>query len=136
MKKLVLAAVFFTMQTLTAFGEDGAEAAIQGTISDQISALQSDDFATAFSFASPTIQYMFGNSQSFGNMVRQGYPMVSRPADVRFLELRELGPLQVQKVLIKDQSGVFHVLEYQMISTRDGWQINGVQLLAPAATGA
>ena len=48
-----------------------------------------DDFATAFTFASPNIQGIFGTHQNFGQMVRSGYPMVWRPADVQYIELRE-----------------------------------------------
>ena len=55
-------------------------------ISEQIDALRADDFATAFTFASPGIQRMFGSPARFGAMVREGYPMVRRPRDVRFLE--------------------------------------------------
>ena len=33
-----------------------------------------------------------------------------------------------QKVLIKDQKGVVHVLGYRMLETDMGWKINGVQL--------
>ena len=53
-------------------------------ISKQIEAFKADDFDTAFSFASPMIQRMFGSASTFGEMVQNGYPMVWRPAEVRF----------------------------------------------------
>ena len=37
---------------------------------------------------------------------------------------------------VTDGDGVPHVLEYQMIPTPEGWQINGVQLLRAPALGA
>lgn len=105
------------------------EPGIEATIDGQIDAFLEDDFARAFTFASPNIQGMFGSSERFGQMVRQGYPMVWRPGDVQFLELREVAGNLWQRVLIRDQAGGMHMLDYQMIETDDGWRINGVQLL-------
>lgn len=105
------------------------EPGIEATIGGQIDAFLEDDFARAFTFASPNIQGMFGSSERFGQMVRQGYPMVWRPGDVQFLELREVAGNLWQRVLIRDQAGGMHMLDYQMIETDDGWRINGVQLL-------
>lgn len=105
------------------------EPGIEATIGAQIEAFLVDDFATAFTYASPNIQGLFGNSENFGRMVRQGYPMVWRPGDVQYLELRDEGGLLWQKVLIRDRQGGLHVLDYQMIRMGDGWRINGVYLL-------
>lgn len=126
----ILAAAILIWPTLS--DADGAlppEPGIEATIGAQIEAFLADDFATAFTFASPNIQGMFGNSDNFGRMVRQGYPMVWRPGDVQFLELRDEGGLLWQKVMIRDQAGGLHVLDYQMIRTGEGWRINGVYLL-------
>ena len=105
------------------------EADIQSTISSQIEAFLADDFGQAFTYASPNIQGLFGSPERFGSMVQQGYPMVWRPDDVRYLELRERGGSLWQKVQITDQGGGLHILDYQMIETENGWKINGVQLL-------
>lgn len=105
------------------------EAGIKATIGAQIDAFKSDDFARAFTYASPNIQGMFGSSENFGRMVRNGYPMVWRPGDVQFLELHEEGGRIWQKVMIRDRQGKLFVLDYQMIETADGWRINGVQIL-------
>jgi hypothetical protein len=105
------------------------EAPIRDTIQSQIDAFRADDFATAFTFASPTIKMLFGSAENFGAMVRQGYPMVHRPADVEMQELRDVGGLLWQRVRIVDQQGRAHILDYQMIETPEGWQINGVQLM-------
>lgn len=101
--------------------------AIENVISNQIKALRADDFATAFTFASPMIQGIFGTPENFGTMVRQGYPMVWRPADVQFLELEDIDGALWQSVLIKDQAGRLHVLEYQMVKGETGWKINAVR---------
>jgi hypothetical protein len=113
-----------------------AQSAITATIQNQIDAFLSDDFETAFSFASPNIKQMFGSSERFGSMVRQGYPMVWRPGSVRYLELEEKSGGLYQKVLVTDAQGVPHVLEYQMVETPDGWQINGVRILRAPEVGA
>lgn len=105
----------------------GAE--IEATISAQIEAFKQDDFARAFTFASPSIQGLFQTPDNFGRMVRGGYPMVWRPAEVRYLELKETAGFQFQRVLITDADGASHLLEYQMVNLDGEWKINGVRLL-------
>lgn len=103
--------------------------AIEQTIQSQINAFLADDFATAFTFASPGIQNMFRTPENFGAMVRNGYPMVWRPRDVTFGDLRDLSGALWQEVILTDQTGQRHVLAYQM-EQRDGvWRIAGVQIL-------
>jgi hypothetical protein len=112
------------------------EEPIENTIRSQIDAFQKDDFVTAFTFASPNIQGIFGTPENFGVMVSQGYPMVHRPTRVEMLELREVAGLLWQKVLVTDAEGRGHMLDYQMIETADGWKINGVELLRSDDIGA
>ncbi|NOC83512.1 MULTISPECIES: DUF4864 domain-containing protein [unclassified Ruegeria] len=117
-------------------GAFAQNAEIEANISAQIQAFKADDFATAFTFASPSIQRLFQNPDNFGAMVRNGYPMVWRPSDIRFLELREIAGALWQKVMIADANGRVHILDYQMIPLEDGWKINGVQLLGNADPAA
>ncbi|WP_298850436.1 DUF4864 domain-containing protein [uncultured Ruegeria sp.] len=119
-----------------ASGAFAQNAEIEANIAAQIQAFKADDFAKAFTFASPNIQQLFQNPDNFGAMVRNGYPMVWRPADVRFLELREIAGALWQKVMITDGNGRFHILDYQMIPLEGGWKINGVQLLVNADPAA
>lgn len=119
-----------------AFPAIAQEDPIQQTIQNQLNALKADDFATAFTFASPTIKGIFGTADNFGLMVRQGYPMVHRPADVKMLDLRDVAGNLWQRVMITDEQGRTHLLDYQMVETPDGWQINGVQLLPSVGVGA
>ena len=135
MRRLLIGPLVALLLAGAAVAQD-ARSAITGTIQSQIEAFLADDFDTAFTFASPTIKRLFGDSERFGLMVRQGYPMVWRPADVRYLELDTMGPFQLQRVLITDAEGVPHLLEYQMIQTADGWQINGVRILEAPQAGA
>ncbi len=101
---------------------------IRAVISAQIAAFEADDFDTAFTFASPTIQSIFGSAQNFGTMVKSGYPMVWRPDDLKFLALEERGGLLWQDVLVRDSQGALHILEYQMQQGDSGWKINGVNI--------
>jgi hypothetical protein len=112
-----------------------ANDAVSQVIRDQIAAFQTDDFATAFTFASPTIKQLFGTAERFGQMVQQGYPMVYRPADVTMLDQRVQGDTTIQRVRIRDASGQTHVLDYQMVPTDGGWQINGVQFVRQLDAG-
>ncbi len=133
MRRLLLAV---SLSAGLASGAFAQNAEIEANISAQIKAFKADDFATAFTFASPNIQRLFGDPDNFGVMVRRGYPMVWRPAEVRFLELREISGALWQKVMITDGDGRVHLLDYQMIQQEGRWKINGVQLLGnsdPAA---
>ena len=109
--------------------------AIEQTIQSQIDAFLADDFATAFTFASPGIQGMFGTPENFGAMVRQGYPMVWRPSDVTFGDLREIAGALWQRVVVTDANGTLHYLDYRMEQVDGQWRISGVQILpAPQVT--
>lgn len=109
---------------------------IPDVIRDQISAFQVDDFSAAFDYASPTIKRLFGTPERFGQMVQNGYPMVYRSAEVQMLDLRDMGAARVQRVMIRDGGGRLHFLDYQMVPSADGWQINGVQIVRDAQVGA
>lgn len=116
-------------------GAAAQQVEIEGTIGSQIEAFKADDFEQAFTFATPTLQRLFQTPQNFQRMVTQGYPMVWRPAEVRYLDLREYEGSVFQKVQITDAKGFVHLLMYQMQQTDAGWRIAGVQLLqAPGAS--
>jgi hypothetical protein len=119
-----------------AFADEARNPDIEATINNQLQAFTADDFATAFTFASPFIKGIFGTPENFGAMVTQGYPMVADPGNVRMLELRQVAGGLWQRVMITDQAGSTHMLDYEMIETPEGWQINGVQLLPPVGIGA
>lgn len=118
-----------------AMGASAQQAEIEGTISSQIEAFKVDDFEQAFTYATPTLQQLFQTPSNFERMVTNGYPMVWRPAEVRYLELKEYEGEMWQKVQIIDQKGFAHLLLYRMQQTPEGWRIGGVQILkAPGAT--
>ncbi|MDE4274037.1 DUF4864 domain-containing protein [Phaeobacter gallaeciensis] len=102
---------------------------ITGVIGAQIEAFRDDDVTRAFGFASPRIRSLFGTPERFGEMVERGYPMVLRPNQVRYLELREVAGNLWQRVLITDQDGRLHLLDYQVVGGGGDWKINAVQIL-------
>lgn len=124
------AAAFLTTSALAQSTE------IEGVIGSQIEAFKADDFVSAFEFAAPSIRGIFRTPENFGRMVTQGYPMVWRPAEVTYLDLRQQGPGYIQTVRIKDADGAVHYLAYAMIETSAGWKINGVQVLQAPGVSA
>lgn len=133
MRRGLLALVLWCVATVGVLAQSQE---IQTTIDAQIDAFLVDDFDTAFTYASPSIRGLFGTSDNFGRMVRDGYPMVWRPAEVQYLELREVAGSLWQRVMIIDAAGRAHLLDYQMIETEMGWKINGVQYLQPPEVNA
>jgi len=124
----------FWLAATSAFAQDSD--AIEDVIGSQLQAFNNRDVSKAWQYASPNIKRLFGSSDNFGMMVQRGYPMVWDNADVRFLELRDVRGNLWQKVMVRDAQGGLHILDYQMIETADGWQINGVQLLPAPDVGA
>ena len=136
MRRLLLSLVLSLLPALSAPAQEARNPAIETIIQQQFDAFRADDVGTAFSFASPNIKGIFGTAENFGMMVRNGYPMVWRPAEVQYLDLREVAGNLWQRVMVTDQAGRTHLLDYQMVQTDQGWQINAVQLLPQAGVGA
>lgn len=107
-------------------------AAIQRVISDQIAAFRRDDGEAAFSFASPGIQRMFGNAETFMAMVRGGYQPVYRPRAFAFQDLVIIDGHLVQPVAVVGPDGQRVTALYHMERQPDGtWRISGCHLVEP-----
>ena len=132
----VLFAVIFSMLVAQSAIAEERIADIETIIQSQVDAFLDQDTTTAFSYASPGLKRLFGTPERFGQMVQNGYPMVWAPSEIRFLELRRQGALLFQKVLIIDENGAPHVLEYNMMQVEQGWLIDGVEYLAAPPVGA
>ncbi|MCK0149625.1 DUF4864 domain-containing protein [Marivita sp. S6314] len=131
MRKLIIGLALAASVSGAVWAQDvlSPEPAIETTIQNQIDAFLKDDFETAFTFASPSIRNMFGSSDNFGRMVQQGYPMVWRPEDVVFGDLRAIAGGLYQMVIVKDADGALHYLDYRMQQIDGEWRIAGVQIL-------
>lgn len=103
--------------------------AIHGTIQRQLDALARDDGATAFSFAAPAIQRMFGTPENFLHMVHAAYAGLVRPRSVRFVATELVGGEVTQKVLVVTSDGQPIVALFLMDRQPDGqWKILGCVL--------
>ena len=106
--------------------------AIRDVIQGQVDAFQRDDGAGAFGYASPTIRGMFGTSEVFMDMVRQGYQPVYRPLVFDFREIVTLQGQVTQKVHVVGPDGKPVTAFYPMTQLPDGtWRIDGCYLQAP-----
>lgn len=118
-----------------ALGEADRQA-IRSVIEAQLAAFKADDGVTAFGFASPAIQEMFGDPASFLAMVRTGYMPVYRPREVRFQRLIMHQGEPVQLVLLVGPDLEVVTAYYAMQKQDDGsWRINGC-FLQPATDEA
>ena len=135
MRRLLIAAIALLIVTLPVRAEEPADS-IQAVIIAQIDALQANDLPAAFSHASPMIQSKFGNPESFGEMVRIGYPAIWRPARYEMLALTATprGPLQT--VLLQDRQGRFFEAGYEMQQVDGAWRINGVYMKSLPGIGS
>lgn len=109
----------------------------QRIITEQITAFRSDDAATAYSFASPSIKSKFTSSAMFMAMVRTGYPAVYRAKSFSFEGLsKELGdPTQRVKLIGPDGDAWFALYGFQ--KQPDGsWRISAVVVTKAPGTSA
>ena len=107
-------------------------AAIRQVIQAQVDAFRRDDGGAAFSYASPTIQGMFGTPETFMDMVRQGYQPVYRPRAFDFREIVTIHGQPAQKVDVIGPDGRPVTAIYPMRQLPDGsWRIDGCFLQAP-----
>lgn len=87
---------------------------IRAVIEAQLAAFAADDAVKAFSFASPTIQRMFGTPEDFLMMLRTGYPVVYRPSSVLFHPLEVVDGEPIQVVQMSDATGQVWLAVYKM----------------------
>ena len=112
-------------------------AAIRQVIEQQIAAFQRDDGAAAFAYAAPSIQAMFGNSENFMQMVRNGYQPVYRPKEFQFEKLVEVEGKIAQRLRVVGPDGRARLAVYVMERQPDGgWLIGGCVLLDLAEDSA
>jgi Domain of unknown function (DUF4864) len=104
---------------------------VQLVVRAQLAAFAGDDAPRAFSYAAASIQQMFGNPDQFMQMVRSSYPVVYRPASVRFLAPKADGKTIVQPVHMTDDQGGSWLAVYRVQQQKDkSWRIAGCVLVA------
>ena len=100
---------------------------IRAVIQAQLDALAADDVeCRAFAYASPAIRVRFGDADTFMAMVRDGYPMLVRPAATAFYQPEEVDGAVVQSVGVRDRAGRSWRATYQLQRQADrSWRIDG-----------
>ena len=108
---------------------DADRTAIRDIIQSQVDAFRRDDGDAAFGLASPSIRGMFGSSDIFMDMVRQGYQPVYRPKEFDFAEIVTKDGRSTQKVRVVGPDGRRYNAFYPMTRLPDGtWRIDGCYL--------
>jgi hypothetical protein len=98
--------------------------AVRGVIEAQLAAFAADDADKAFSYAAPGIRAMFVTAERFLAMVRQGYPVVYRPASVSFLAPEWIDDKLIQRVQMTDGAGAPWIVVYELERQADrSWRI-------------
>ena len=111
--------------------------AVQVTVRAQLAAFVAEDAELAFSFAAPNIRSLFQTPERFMAMVRQGYPVVYRPAALLFLTPRVLDAAVVQPVQMRDSNGNAWLAMYTLQRQTDArWLISACVLVPDRAVGA
>ncbi len=95
-------------------------AAAQSIIRSQLEAMDRDDAAAAYSFASPEIRKLFSEADSFMTMVRRNYVPVYRHKSFSFGEGRAEQGKVIQEVKIVDAEGVPWQAIYTLEQQPDG----------------
>jgi len=131
---LVLAFLVLSALPIAVWAEEPAPgpadaAAIRSVISDQLGAFLRDDQTAAFADASPTIQQIFHDPETFMQMVRSAYQPVYRSSSVAFRELGMVEGRLVQRVYMVGPDGIAVLADYEMQRQPDGtWRINGCSI--------
>lgn len=127
--KNLLFAIALCLAPLVGKAQTAAEAdAIQSVVTSQIEAMKIDDWETAFSYASPTIQRVFRDQYIFSEMVMRGYQMVARPHSYETGGLFQRPAGLSQIMFFNDMSGRRYIAEYKMQLIDGEWRINGVEV--------
>jgi len=104
--------------------------AIRTAVEGQLDAFKRDDGVAAFAYASPRIQAIFKDPETFMGMVRKDYEAVYRPKLVSFRDLESIEGNLIQPVLVVGPSGVPVTALYIMERQTDGaWRIGGCILV-------
>jgi hypothetical protein len=106
---------------------DPADAhAVRAVIEAQLDAIAADDAERAYSYATEAIRRQFADAATFMAMVRQGYPMVVRPATTAFFQPEAVEDQVLQPVRLRDPAGRSWLATYQLMRQEGlGWRING-----------
>lgn len=99
---------------------------VREVVQGQLDALARDDADKAFSYAAPNVRQAVGTASGFLAMVRDGYPVVYRPASVAFLKPEGQGNQVIQRVHMLDAHGESWLAIYSLQrQPSKAWRITG-----------
>lgn len=100
----------------------------RAVIEAQLEAFKQGDSAKAFSYATPNIQTMFGDAETFMQMVRKGYDVVLKPVTVRFVKFETNGANALHAVQMIDRQKTLWNVYYVLQKRPDGsWKISSCE---------
>ena len=102
------------------------------TISSQIDAFKKNDVNEAYTFAAANIQAQFPNPDTFGLMVKNGYPTIWKPKSFKFVKFKDLGDKCIQRVLFQSYEGSIETYDYILEKNNNLWRIAGVLTIKSA----
>lgn len=121
-----LATLFTTSLTHAGDAEDQQQT--RAVIEAQLEAFKQGDGPKAFSYATPNIQTMFGDADTFMQMVRDGYDVVYHPASVRFVKFETDGMNALHAVQMVDRQKTLWNVYYVLQKRPDGsWRISSCE---------
>lgn len=114
--------------SLAKASEDAEQQASRAVIEAQIEAFKKGDGPKAFSYATPNIQSIFGDADTFMNMVRNGYDVVYNPTSVRFVKFETQGANALHAVQMIDRQKTLWNVYYVLQKHTDGsWKISSCE---------
>lgn len=129
MRALMLVMSLIIALAAPAWADDDVAAA-QSAIRGQVEAISHDDGETAYGYASPRIQSLFGDPDTFMAMVRSGYAPLYRHKSFDFGEGRAEDGVIIQQAHIVDADGVPWDALYTLERQPDGsMKITGCSLV-------
>lgn len=122
----VLTAAFTTSMVQADEASDRKET--RAVIEAQLEAFKQGDGPKAFSYATPNIQTMFGDAETFMKMVREGYDVVVKPVTVRFVKFETDGMNALHAVQMTDRQKTLWNVYYVLQKRPDGtWRISSCE---------
>jgi len=122
----VLTAAFTTSMVQADEASDRKET--RAVIEAQLEAFKQGDGPKAFSYATPNIQTMFGDAETFMKMVREGYDVVVKPVTVSFVKFETDGMNALHAVQMIDRQKTLWNVYYVLQKRPDGtWRISSCE---------
>ncbi len=107
---------------------------VRSVIDGQIQAFRSGDHEAAFSYAAPGIRHIFGSTERFIGMVKNGYGAIYGARNWSYGRGEASGNVLLQEVMITGPNGRDWIALYTLRKQPDGsWRIAGVQIVQAQA---